>query len=523
MSAVWSPLLPLAMVGTDRHASALPAWPGDVGQLVAQVGSSGDSAASGALRVAAVLATCALAGAQGGEWTTPLPAGASHDSLLELPEGPIRAAVSWALQDGPLRLQHAVFTTLAQGGYRLPLNLLAQALDLGRRTVLFRPLLLSVLGERGLWLASHRDEWRYAAGVSAEEPDDARWNEGSFEQRRAFLQRERAADPQAARERLAQGLDELSAKERADLVAVLAEGLGPDDEPLLDKLLADRSREVRQAACVQLLRLPEAAHTQRAIGRLAPLLASERVLLRQQWKIDAPPAATPDWKADNLDPARPKYESLGERAWWLHQLVRQVPLAWWTQHTGLSAAELLRWAAGTDWTEALLRGWRDVLLAAPDTAWCEAFLDPWPATVLRDDPASVLALLSPALRERHWQRQLVDGSVAFHVMVPQMLHACRAGETLSLPLSVTLVDAICQRAGSRVLSDDHALRSVLLELCATLHADVLDRMARLPRHADETASFADTLHAVTHVIGVRQALFQLTTKLTPERMIPETP
>ena len=37
----------------------------------------------------------------------------------------------------------------------------------------------------------------------------------------------------------------------------------------------------------------------------------------------------------------------------------------------------------------------------------------------------------------------------------------------------------------------------------------------LRRHADETASFAETLQAVMHVIGVRQALHQLSMSRTP--------
>jgi hypothetical protein len=44
MSGSWAPLLPVAMVGCDRQASALPVWPGEIGQLVAQVAGNSDSA-----------------------------------------------------------------------------------------------------------------------------------------------------------------------------------------------------------------------------------------------------------------------------------------------------------------------------------------------------------------------------------------------------------------------------------------------------------------------------------------------
>ena len=515
MSAAWAPMLPLAMVGTDRQASPLPAWPGDVGQLVIAAALTDDGAAAGLLRAASVLATCALAGAQGSPWPHTLPVAAADDALPALSNPPAMAATAWALSDGPARLQHEALSVLMLCRLRLPPALLPQALDLGRRSLSLRPALLPVLGDRGLWLASQRDDWQYAAGVGDAMSDETRWSEGSFEQRRDLLMRERTADPSAARQRLTNSLNELPAKERADLVAVLSEGLGAADEPLLDSLCSDRSREVRQAACDLLLRLPGSAHVGRATARVAPLLRHERVLLRKQWQIDAPAAVEGDWKADSLDAARPKNDTLGERAWWLYQLVRQVPLAWWTQHTGMTPTELLRWADGTDWSEALLRGWRDVLFAAPEVAWCEALLDAWPGKTLRDDPAAVLALLPAAMRERHWLRELRDPSIAPYALIAQILAACPAGEMVSPALSAALVDVVVQRAAAGSLGSDYALRASLPELCCALQLDVLDRLARLPRHADESASLAPILHTVTEVIGARRGLHHLLTTRTP--------
>jgi Family of unknown function (DUF5691) len=358
--------------------------------------------------------------------------------------------------------------------------------------------------------AAQREEWRYAAGVSAPASDDSRWTDGSFEQRREFLRRERGSDAKAARERLTNALDELAAKERAELVSVLAEGLSGDDEALLDSLRADRSREVRQAALDLLLRLPQAAHSQRAAARMLPLLKFERALLRKRWQIDAPAEAGADWKADNIDAARPKNDALGERAWWLYQLVRQVPLSWWTQHTGMNAAELLEWAAGTDWAQALQRAWRDVLFAAPDAPWCEAFLDHPPPAQTPSDAAAILALLPLAARERHWQRQLRAGMAVLNAVVPQLLAACPPGDTLSAGLSEAIAASIHQAGTSSALSNDYTLRSLLPELACALHPSALEPLAQLTRHADETPSFAQTLQETTQTIQVRRALQSLT-------------
>jgi hypothetical protein len=312
-TTLWSPLLPTVMVGTDRHAGAWPRWPGEIGELVAQLTAGADAPATG-LRIAAVLATCELAGAQGQRWEAALPAPAADESRPALNDVPLLRLIAWAFVDGPARLHQAICLALSQAGHRLPVSLLPSALELGRRSLALRPALIPVLGERGLWLATQRDDWRYAAGVGATEANEARWTDGTIEQRRAFLADERRRDPAAARERLAGALAELPARERAELVGELTTGLGNDDEPLLDGLRNDRSKEVRQAALGLLLRLPAAAHPQRAAARIEALLKHERALLRKRWQIEAPTEAAGDWKADQVDAMRPQHESLGERA-----------------------------------------------------------------------------------------------------------------------------------------------------------------------------------------------------------------
>lgn len=515
MSAAWKPLLPVALVGTERQPGPLPDWPGELGEVLAQVSRLAADPASAVLGAASVLAVCGLAGAQGATWSAPMPPRAAADAWPALADGPLLTLVRWSLHDGPARLHQQVFLNLSQKQWRLPAVLLPQALDLGRRSMALRTLMLPALGERGQWLAAQREEWRHAAGVAAPAADESRWSDGSLDQRREFLARERRENPAVARERLEQALDELPAKERADLVAVLAHGLGPQDEPLLDRLRGDRSKEVRQAALQLLLQLPAAAHPQRATQRVAVLLQQERVLLRKKWVVDAPTAADESWKADNVDATRPNHESLGERAWWLYQLVRQVPLPWWSQHTGMTPAELRDWANSTDWTEALLRGWCDALLAAPDEAWCEAFLDQVMPNQLSADMATLLALLPPAKRERHWQGQLQGGVAAIAPLVQQMLGGCPPGETLSAPLSATLADLVRQRAASNQLFSDYGLRSMLPDLCCILHVDALEPLVQLPRLPDDTSSYTDLLHTVTQVVTVRRAFHTLANSRTP--------
>lgn len=489
---VWGSLVPVAMVGTERHPLPKAVLSGPVGALLD--GLPDGDAATALLRVAAVLAPCELAGAQGRPWSSSLPPPAGVESR---PAPTDTVLLAWSLRRGPARLQHQVLAALDAQGLRLPTALLPLALELGRHSIALRAPLQPVLGARGLWLATQNADWRFAVGAAAEADDDLRWAEGSLDQRRDLLRAQRQRDPAGARERLAASLAELPARERAELLGTLWTGLSMDDEALLDGLRTDRSREVRQGAIALLVGLPDSALARQAVARLAPLL-------QPRWTIDAPAEAPPD--ADGIEPVRPKHESLGDRAWWLYQLLRQVPLGWWPRHTGLAPAELLPWALATDWAEAIVRAWRDLLSHDPQPDWCEALLDHWPGKLLRDEPASVLALLPPARRERHLERQLRGGTVVLSTSMQQVLQSCPVGEGLSPSMSATVADALLDAARRNAFLADHGLRGLLPELACVLHREALARLDAWPRHADETPTLVELLATMAQVTAARRAL-----------------
>lgn len=525
----WQTLLPAAMVGTDKMAFSSPALSGPIGALLAQLQAQATQPALALLQTAGVLALCERAGQHG-----TARAASALDTAVAAPETAptlhaqnLQISLRWALAEAPVRLQVELLQRLNAAGLRLPASLLPLALEAGQRSVALRPALLAVLGERGRWLAGQNRYWRYAQGSAADAPLETRWSDGSLAQRVALLRDERQRDPASARERLTTALPDLPAKERAELAAVLTEGLSMADEALLVALCKDRGNDVRQTARALLVQLPGSAATQRAIARLQPCLekpATLKSLLGAKWKIDAPQAAADDWKADGLEAERPKNDSLGERAWWLYQLARQVPLAWWVAHTGMTPAALLQWAAKTDWNTALARAWLDVLRAAPDTAWCQAFLDHWPGKTLRETPAAVLALLPPAQREPYWMQTLQDISAAksapFNDVATQMVQACQPGEHVSEALSLLLLQKL-----PLYLSKSY-LRVPQDELCCVLHPAVLpalldpaalERLTPTPEDS-KTHSLAHVLRNSLQVIAARHAF----ATLAPARANPIT-
>jgi len=493
-----------ALVGVD--AARAPAFAAPVAALLDEAG--GDDALARYARGAAAMAACRLAAVELAPAAAEPPPAAPED-LRMLGEGePLAAALRTIFRADSERLHHEVCQRLAELGRALPAGALASALDAGRQRARLRAALLPVLGERGLWLARLNPDWRYAdrgAAATDETADpfaeaERVWQEGSFEQRQALFAQLRAADPARARALLQAQLGELPAKERAAFVAELDTGLGDDDEALLAGLLKDRGREVRRFAASLLARLPGSAHAQRLRAWLAPRVTQERALLVKRWVVDAPQAADPEWAAAGIDAARPQNDALGERAWWLYQLVRQVPLRWWCEHTGMDPAALLAWAAKSDWKEALHRGWLE-RIHGDDGDWAAAMLEA-PGRAFHGHHAGLLALLPPAQRVRHWPSsfELLCRSGRFD----EVVGSCAPGQWLPLEYS-RLVGAGLAQAGE-ALRQDWSLRQNAQSLLEVLHPQALHGWRAPARGPDDTPALADCLAGLERTAQVRGLL-----------------
>lgn len=497
----WQALLPAALVGTERSpvpdlVLTDPAL-APLQQLLAAVPHDGDSAL-GLLRRVGALTLCAQAGEQGQPW--PQPPGAApaerRPALSSQPAlAPQVAALERALRDGPQRLLVQMLHTLHVRGWRLPPALLPLALEQARRASVLRGPMQPVLGERGRWLAGLNEAWRFALGADDQAPDSTVWAEGTLAQRGAVLRRQRQHDAAAGRARLEAALGELPAKERAELLAELAWGLGADDLPLLERLgREDRSREVRDTARGLLLRLADSDWSRRNAARAATLLSEARGFLGRRWTIEPPTELPADWKADGLDAERPKTETqLGERGWWLMRLVSQVPPPWWSAHTGMTPTELLAWSAKTPWAQALQRGWCAALLAAPDAALALALLQAGSEALSHTDPVALLTVLPLAAREQFWLTQLQHppgrgllralglGSGSHEISaltqwLPHILSACPPDEHLGLAVSQQLLallpDTLMTLAARNSYWQSH-WRGPWTELACVLHPSSL--------------------------------------------------
>ncbi|KOU39098.1 DUF5691 domain-containing protein [Streptomyces sp. WM6378] len=372
----WEELVTSALLGTDRRPAA-----GKPEELL-------DAAATQTLRRRAGLVP-ATAGVR--------PQPAPPDERLALPEaarrrlGMLLADRSAPAHAGGRRgsapdlgeLLPQWLAVANERGLRAPSALLPALLDAARARTDLRPQALTFAGPRGLWLARLNPEWRFAlrgASGSAVLPDpgDAEsvrllWGEGLFAERVALLGAVRAYAPEAGRALLAATWATERAEDRLMFLDSLRDGLSAEDEPFLERALADRSRNVRATAAELLSALPGSALAGRMAQRAMTCVSLDRTGDGTLISVEAPHECDAAMQRDGVAPRPPA--GRGERSWWLGQLVESAPLDTWPARLGgRTARDIVALPVADGWGEELHAAWCRAAVRQRDAEWSRALL-----------------------------------------------------------------------------------------------------------------------------------------------------
>ncbi len=283
------------------------------------------------------------------------------------------------------RLLDEFLQAFAEFGVLAPPQWLPELLSLTDPAL--RRRLLPVLGDRGRWLSSFREDWNWVSdAITAAAQVDLPalkqvWEEGTSSDRQGALRRLRAAEPTLARQSLADGIDGEKADTRVALLETMAVGLSTDDEPFLESRLDDRSENVRRAAARLLAHLPGSQLAgrmrQRALAMLS-LKTSGMFHKTHTLTCEPPEDIDKSWERDGISRKPP--QSTGKRAHWAQSLVALVPPSDLSAEFQLEPAALISAAGDDPYGDAMLAGWKESALefAAPDRvsiAWRRALAE----------------------------------------------------------------------------------------------------------------------------------------------------
>jgi hypothetical protein len=363
----------------------------------------------------------------------------------------------------------------AERGLLSPPEALPPLLDKGASNSGLREVILPVLGERGRWLAVQNPEWAWAIGAAGE--NETVWHAGERAARALFLQRLRRVNPGRARDLLAATWKEEPPEDRALFIGALDTGLSAEDEPFLEAALDDKRKEVRRMAAQLLARLPGSALVKRQTERAMPMLkfvpaALGGVLRLKKGKpanieVILPAGCDKTMERDGVEPKPP--QGVGEKAWWLIQMLEAVPLDLWTREWKTAPEEIVAALEHCEFKAELLEGWTRAAVRQSNPAWAEPLLDASLEWKRFDKLGGLIGAMPPAQREACVTKLLADRDDKTREIRGRLVMQCGHGWSAAFSREV-LAFMRRETAGEQ---GDWALRNQFKEFALRLAPEVL--------------------------------------------------
>ena len=367
----WTSIVSLAALGTSRAAQPVDTlWPD------ASLSMPGSTPEATLLRLAAASYLWQLSGSRAA--ASALVPGESAPSVEEKLVGESALWRMARMLNGDYReLLIEWFARVAHAGRVLPPQWVPVVLENLNPSELQAA--APVLGRRAIWLSARNPAWqvRDASAVPSEE----RWMNGSLSERVAELTALRGVDPAGARGWVEKTWEVDPPEAREAFVRALLGGVSAADEAFLETALRDKRKAVRSAAVEGLARLPASAHAKRNLERVEPLLTFDPPptgllgkLKKRRLHVELPAALDKAAVRDGIDESPPASRKIGERAWWLVQMVSLVPPSHWTTRFDCDARTLIAAVDETEHANELLSALRHAATRHADETWLAALL-----------------------------------------------------------------------------------------------------------------------------------------------------
>ncbi|XGW00582.1 MAG: DUF5691 domain-containing protein [Leptolyngbya sp. BL-A-14] len=366
----WQAIASAALLGTERQPVQLPNVPGNLGNCLSQLRDRPNESAL--LSAVGLVSLHQRVG-----WLPEARSVIQVESCSsdDLPGCSPRAArcLQQMLEGQFPNLLSEWLENAAIARQRVPEMLLPLLLEKGRQQRDLRPAVLPVLGQRGRWLAAQNPDWHYAVALTTE----ADWETGTPSARLLYLHDLRSHNPDRARELLQSTWKQEAASDRAKFLETLRTGLSLADEPFLEDGLSDRSKDVRRVAVDLLASLPTSRLCQHVTEHACRYLSLERKGPSLQVQLPDRLDETLIQRGFELKPLSSVSNKVGEKGWWLLQLLGATPLSTWTEQWQMSPQQIVKLAQAHEWQNVLLDGFALAAKRQENHEWLEKIIRVW--------------------------------------------------------------------------------------------------------------------------------------------------
>lgn len=515
----WDDLVTTALLGTERRSVDAARLPEPV---AAGLRAESDPA-TGVLAAAALATSYRRAGARPAR-IPHLPAAAPTDDLP--PVGTAAASrLAGLLAGGDTELIIEWLRSVAAAGRRAPAESMPALLDLAGASTADSELAAAIVaatGRRGAWLAGLQPRWSKALAAhlppappagstsgqadhagQAEQAVETLWTHGEPSERRRYFTELRRRAPAAAAALLLESWKQETGPDRHAFVGMLAEGLCGSDEVLLEVALDDRRRDVREAAALLLSQLPHSAFAGRMSARIAECVRIDRRLTGRRITVTPPEACDKAMERDGIR-AKRETKQLGDRAWWLGQLVLSTPLPVWRELFDIEPPALLSLSVEDGWGRVLRDGWTAAAVRQNNAQWALALLpkvsENYHCDLVRTIPEGQRADAVTSLLRRSDLFGLTPRTV---MQTRALLSECPA------PWPQSLTDAVlAQLKDPKGDPTSYGVRDYLRLAGRRLPPDLHPEFARLAARHRDNSPWNTALHALADTLNLRHDMLE---------------
>lgn len=250
----------------------------------------------------------------------------------------------------------------------LPPELLPELLEKCRSDKTLWQRLKNAIGERGNWLIGQNEDWHFLIGKT----NQVNWEDGTKDERLSLLHHLRNTQPDEAVENIESTWAEDDWQHRVEYLKTLEQNLSLADEPLLEKCLDEKRKDLRRTAAALLEKIEGSELQKRMWERLQSCInLKSRQLKKDKLEIELPEICDNEMLRDGIDP-RKQWSKEGLKASYFAQMFIIVPPSNWEVFFGKKAKEVLEIFVRSEWAELLVQASVISAVRHRDENWMEA-------------------------------------------------------------------------------------------------------------------------------------------------------